>query len=79
MKLTAAMVRAMTRLQRLDCAGLPGRLGQALVNRGLAVAEVSQCSVYPVRHFGEGRWGRVRKDYVSVAYRLTEAGKAQLA
>ena len=73
------MLAAMAKIERLGCCGLAGRMGQALVDRGLAVARVDRSSEYPMRDFGEGRRGYCRRDYLSIAYYLTDAGRDVLA
>jgi hypothetical protein len=71
---TPAMITALAKLERQGVSGLGGRMGEALVRRGLASVENSRDSVYPVRRYGEGRWGRVRRDYTSYGYKLTAQG-----
>lgn len=75
-EVTPSMVAALRKISKHGCGALAGRMGQALVTRGLATSRATECSEYPLRNFGEGRYGYCRRDYVSVAYYPTAAGLA---
>ena len=77
-EITASMLTAMKQIAEYETE-LRGRMGEALVHRGLAKAHIERSSAYPVHHYSEGRWGRVRRDYQTVSYSITEAGKKILA
>lgn len=72
--ITPAMYRALAEIARLDVVGLRGRMGQALIARGLAKVETSDDTVYRRSRNG----GYKRRSYISFGYRIANLGRQML-